>query len=314
MLKKGSKGQAVKSLQSFLGVNADGVFGNETENAVKEFQKQFNLRPDGVVGKETYEALGILTSDISENCDNEDDTIITNYFLPENEYFKSVQKKNWVFLHYTAGGSNPFKVVDDWARDNRGRVGTEFVIGGQSVNGNDAKYDGVIVRAIPEGGYGWHLGIGNNELHRNSIGIEICSMGYLTKGGYWTRVTRNGETKRVFIKKNPESFYTYTGVEAHKSQILILEEPFLGHIAWHKFSDKQISSVQNVLELIEKRDGIDIKKGLPEMIKKEGWKAFANRNLRFIERNYGVYSHTNASVQKLDVFPQPELIELLTTL
>jgi len=50
------------------------------------------------------------------------------------------------------------------------------------------------------------------------------------------------------------------------------------------------------------------------MIKKEGWKAFANRNLRFIERNYGVYSHTNASVQKLDVFPQPELIELLTTL
>ena len=116
MLKKGSKGQAVKSLQSFLGVNADGVFGNETENAVKEFQKQFNLRPDGVVGKETYEALGILTSDISENCDNEDDTIITNYFLPENEYFKSVQKKNWVFLHYTAGGSNPFKVVDDWAR------------------------------------------------------------------------------------------------------------------------------------------------------------------------------------------------------
>ena len=81
MLKKGSEGQAVKSLQSFLGIYADGVFGNETENAVKEFQKQFNLRPDGVVGKETYEAMGILTTDISENCENDDDTIIQNYFF-----------------------------------------------------------------------------------------------------------------------------------------------------------------------------------------------------------------------------------------
>jgi hypothetical protein len=50
------------------------------------------------------------------------------------------------------------------------------------------------------------------------------------------------------------------------------------------------------------------------MIKKYGWKAFANRNLPYVTSNYGVYSHTNVSVQKLDVFPQPELIEILTSL
>jgi peptidoglycan hydrolase-like protein with peptidoglycan-binding domain len=53
MLRKGSRGNSVIALQNFLGINADGIFGNETEYAVKNFQKQFNLRPDGIVAKTT---------------------------------------------------------------------------------------------------------------------------------------------------------------------------------------------------------------------------------------------------------------------
>jgi peptidoglycan hydrolase-like protein with peptidoglycan-binding domain len=63
-LKKGSKGQDVKDLQTLLNNNGaklevDGDFGKLTEAAVKEFQKANPpLAPDGIVGKLTWAALG----------------------------------------------------------------------------------------------------------------------------------------------------------------------------------------------------------------------------------------------------------------
>lgn len=62
LLRKGSKGQAVKDLQeklNKLGYNlkADGDFGSKTEAAVISFQKKYNLEVDGVVGNETRNAL-----------------------------------------------------------------------------------------------------------------------------------------------------------------------------------------------------------------------------------------------------------------
>jgi len=54
-LKKGSKGDEVRELQTLL--YADGSFGAETEGKVKEFQKLNNLAQDGVVGPRTWAAL-----------------------------------------------------------------------------------------------------------------------------------------------------------------------------------------------------------------------------------------------------------------
>ena len=74
LLKKGSKGQEVKQLQSALGIGADGVFGSGTEAAVKKFQKDNGLDVDGMVGNRTWEAIGIDTdsSAASEETENED--------------------------------------------------------------------------------------------------------------------------------------------------------------------------------------------------------------------------------------------------
>lgn len=62
LLRKGSKGQAVKELQEKLnklgyGLTVDGDFGSKTESAVISFQKKYNLEVDGVVGNETRNAL-----------------------------------------------------------------------------------------------------------------------------------------------------------------------------------------------------------------------------------------------------------------
>ena len=62
-LHNGSRGDDVKELQQalidlgFLKGTADGVFGNNTENAVRAFQKKFKLDVDGLAGKKTREMI-----------------------------------------------------------------------------------------------------------------------------------------------------------------------------------------------------------------------------------------------------------------
>ena len=56
-LKNGSKGQAVKNVQTLLGLKADGVFGSGTTKAVQDFQKKSGLAVNGVVDAITFKAL-----------------------------------------------------------------------------------------------------------------------------------------------------------------------------------------------------------------------------------------------------------------
>ncbi len=54
VLKRGSKGESVKTLQEFLKLTTDGDFGPKTEAAVKDWQKTHGLMVDGVVGPKTF--------------------------------------------------------------------------------------------------------------------------------------------------------------------------------------------------------------------------------------------------------------------
>lgn len=64
VLKRGSKGEAVITLQRVLqktrdpySGSLDGDFGSRTETAVKAFQKRSELPEDGVVADRTWHAL-----------------------------------------------------------------------------------------------------------------------------------------------------------------------------------------------------------------------------------------------------------------
>ena len=57
VIKVGSKGDGVKSLQRLLGIKDDGIFGPQTKNALIAFQKKNGLKGDGVVGPKTFAAL-----------------------------------------------------------------------------------------------------------------------------------------------------------------------------------------------------------------------------------------------------------------
>jgi putative chitinase len=57
LLKNGSSGAEVKQLQTKLGLNADGIFGNGTEAKVKEWQSANGLTADGIVGDATWSKM-----------------------------------------------------------------------------------------------------------------------------------------------------------------------------------------------------------------------------------------------------------------
>ena len=210
LIRKGHTGEEVRQIQQELDIEADGIFGPITEAEVMRFQREEDLDVDGIVGPITWAMLFGLTTDRQETIGGTHDIVINNHFLPRGEYLDGPTKKEWLFIHHTAGWQNPYRTVNNWARDSRGRIATEFLIGGPSIFNTDFEHDGEIVRCIPDGGYAWHLGKnGKHKMHTNSVGIEVCNFGYL----------KNGKT--------------YAGHTVHDEQIVELAKPFKGYKFWH---------------------------------------------------------------------------------
>ena len=292
VLKKGSKGQNVKDLQEFLKIKADGIFDKGTENSVKSYQESNGLITDGIVGPATWDKMGLASTDDSERIfTTENGLIIHKHFLPKGEYKHEITKKSYVFLHHTAGWNNPFRTIDHWGRDSRGAVCTEFVLGGQSVKGNDDQYDGTLVQAFPEGNYGWHLGKnGSQHMHIHSVGIEVNNFGYIVDGK------------------------TYAGTKVVEDQIVTLDKPFRGYKTWHRYSDTQIEALRLWILYIANRDSIDITKGLVEEVKQKGADGFEFNEKAYYGKVKGLWTHTNTRKDKFDMFPQPELLDMLVSL
>jgi hypothetical protein len=289
LLKKGSKGEQVKLIQEFLEIDVDGIFGPGTERAVKSWQHANNLDADGIVGPKTWDAMGIATTDISENVNT--GLEIDQHMLPKGEYKPGPTKKEYCFLHHTAGWHNPYNTINAWGRDKRGAVATEFVLGGPSVKGNDDKYDGTLVQCMPEGAYGWHLGKnGSQHMHTHSVAIEVCNFGSI-KGGK-----------------------TWAGTVAAESQIVKLPKIFRGAQYWHRYSDKQIEILRQWILYIADRDNIDVRKGLVEEVKAKGADGFGWNADAYYGKVKGLWTHTNTRKDKVDMFPQPELLDMLLSL
>lgn len=83
LLKRGSKGSAVKTLQQNLNklmnakLDVDGDFGPATEKAVKAFQKQYSLEVDGIVGNATQSKITSLLQSVNTTTEAKKDTAST---------------------------------------------------------------------------------------------------------------------------------------------------------------------------------------------------------------------------------------------
>ena len=304
LLKVGSTGSLVKELQQALGITADGIFGKGTESAVKKFQKDNNLTVDGLVGSKTWEVIGIDTDNEASAQESEyttkDGLTIDRQYLDKDEYVRDYGKIEPLgfFIHHTAGWDNPYNTVSNWNRDKRGRVATQYCIGGTNVKGKAAKYDGVVVECFPNNYLGWHLGkVGNFKISKLSGGVELNNFGYLTKKG--------------------DKYYTYVNTEVKPEFVCDLGYKFRGHQYWHAYSNKQIESLRLlILHLRDIYPKMDLVNGLPKLLK-EGVApadAFEFNSDAYNAKQFGLWTHTNVRKDKFDCFPQPELVEMLKQL
>lgn len=303
LLTKGDRGPDIVTLQKKLNIIPDGIFGLATEKAVFRYQLDKQLKVDGIVGPQTWAMLELSRSNgneaIDEDCDidgqyfkTDYNQLIHKYYLGSSEYLAKPGNNEYCFIHHTAGRENPYRVVDHWNKDDRGRVATEFVIGGQSHKTGNDEYDGVVVQAFPESGYGWHLGkTGSGYMNRHSVGVEICSTGHLDNGS------------------------TYFNSKVIESQIIRLESPFKKNTEWHKYSDKQIEETSLLLKFIADRDSIDMRLGLQQWIKKYGpVKAFEYQEDAYYGKVKGLLTHTNVRRDKMDCYPDERLVEMILKL
>jgi len=216
---------------------------------------------------------------------------IVQYPLPLGQYILEEYQKKQIYLHHTAGNSNPYATVD-FFKSTPDRVATSFVIGGI----NKDITDGEIVQCFPYKYWAYHLGLKQKhfndenvkyqQLDKISVGIEITNWGPLTlteKG--WQTYTKN-----TYLKD---------------SEVITYEHPFKGYKHYHKYTDGQINSLYELLKFLSKELHID-----PTY---KGDKIFSI-DKRALLGEPGIYTHVSVRPDKSDCHPQPELINMLKSL
>lgn len=211
--------------------------------------------------------------------------------LDRDEYLQEIFEKKQIYLHHTAGNASAKAVVRNWNDDDRGRIATCVVI---SNKGAKDSFDGEIVQAFSSKYWGYHLGVKNQHfkniglpyisLDRGSIGVELCAWGPLKKKG--------------------DKFFNYVSGEVPADEVCELAEPFKGHKYYHKYSDAQIESLKNLL--LYWNEMYDI----PLTYNDDIW----DITERAYKLEAGVFTHNSVRPDKTDVFPQPELIEMLKSI
>lgn len=305
VLKKGSNNdkEAVKAVQAILGIKQDGDFGPTTEKHVKNFQTNHGIKADGEVGPNTASKMGIkldefLETDLATASIGIGDGIkITKKYLDKGEYLAGPTDKKYLFLHHTAGWNNPYNTVSSWNNDTRGKIATQFVVGGKSIKDGDDKYDGEIIECFPDAGYGYHLGKnGSNLLHPHSVGIEICNFGQLT--------FKDGK------------YFNYVNKEVPVDQVCDLGYEFRGYQYWHAYTKAQIEAVRGlILEIKHRHPKIDLNKGLKAWLKTETpKKAFDFKDDAFYGKVEGLLTHTNTRKDKFDCYPDERLVKMIKEL
>ena len=266
----------------------DGVFGRLTEIAVKQYQDNHGLIADGIVGANTWRSLIENQHNFSLGC--------RDFILESDEWIREYVPKDTIYLHHTAGRHDPEKTISWWEIDTGKsgskphRVGTSFVIGGIAHDGSDHSWNGVTSRAFNEIYWAYHLGVNSISLNKKSIGIELCSLGGLKKvGDTYCSIEYDGQ-----FQVAPEFVCT-------------LPEPWRGTRYYHKYSQAQISECERLILMLWYLFDIP----LPSTHIDHSWFQIDEGALA---GNAGIWSHCHVRADKVDCFPQPELIVMLNGL
>lgn len=218
------------------------------------------------------------------------DITVTDFLV--SQYISEETNKIQIYLHHTAGNSNPYGVFKDW-ESNKERIATCVTIGGRP-NKNDSFKDGEIVQGFSSKHWAYHLGLRESTFHnfnlpyksldRIAIGIEICNWGQV--------IRREGK------------FYSWANKVVEDSEVIELSTPFRGFKYFHNYTDAQIVSVEKLLRYWGQKYSIPL----------TYHEDIFDVNARALRGAPGVFTHCSVRYDKVDIYPHPKMIEMLKSL
>ena len=208
---------------------------------------------------------------------------ITQCRLSPEQFFNEKHTKRQIYLHHTAGGGDA-KSVARYFNKTTERVATAFIVGNS----------GEIVQCFSSQDWAYHLGLKSSiftkhklvyrSLDKTSVGIEICNWGPLRYSG--------------------GKYYNYVGGEVLPKDVIKLDSPFKKHLYWQKYTPEQIESTRQLLDYL--CNTYDIPRSYNEDI--------FDISLRALKGEAGIYTHNSVRTDKSDIFPQPDMVEMLKNL
>ena len=183
LLKKGSHGKDVKTLQRILHLYEDGIFGAMTEEAVKEYQRQHGLTADGIVGDKTWSTMLSQSDSLIKSKRNIKEIIVHCTATPEGRPVTIKEITNW---HKQRGFST---------------IGYHYVVmlDGSVQNGRDVNVSGA------------------HCTNHNSISIGVCYVGGCDKNMN-AKDTRTDAQKRALLDllKRLRTMYPTAKIYGHR--------------------------------------------------------------------------------------------------
>jgi hypothetical protein len=221
--------------------------------------------------------------------------------LKPDQYYQGVFNKKYIFLHHTAGGSAASSIAG-WAAD-PDHIATPYMIdrNGDIFEIFDPKY------------WAYSLGVkGQTSLEKATIAIEITSYGSLAIANK-NHVPLPGKSPKY--KKGDFITYTDKVIPADK---VVKSGPFRPNVnpfakkpdadynatCWEAYTPEQIAALQQLLPYL-----IDKFKIILQTDRKNFWEYQNPATLP-----PGIYSHTTVRKDKIDIFPQKEIVDLVYSL
>lgn len=272
------------------------------------------------------------------------------YRLDEDSYYDEPHPKDAIFLHHSGSFYRPDWLVKSWDRDksestNKIRYGAAFAIGGKDVVAKSGDtWDGKVVQAFSPECWSHSLSIktkSNTFLNQKSISIEICNFGPLDltlDGRFFSDSKILIPEDQVVELDSPyrgfKYFHKYSQKQLESLSGLIKELSQKFEIDLTKGLKKEIQKsslklpqdlpTEKLQKWLNKNGFFDdrgeklIENGILDQktkyaIEQIGKNPFSINALALYGSS-GLWSHSNVRGDVFDLFPQPDLIEMIKSL
>lgn len=183
-IKRGSRGESVKTLQKALSLYPDGIFGHVTEQAVIAYQKAHGLIADGIVGAKTWAALQATTPLVKKSRRTINEIIVHCSATAEGKDYTVADITRW---HLARGFNN---------------IGYHYVVyrDGSIHNGRDVNNSGAHCTG------------------HNAHSIGVCYIGGVATDGKTPKDTRTTAQKQALIAllKELRKLYPKATIHGHR--------------------------------------------------------------------------------------------------